>query len=100
MIGPVELEFVRNHSPSLALDSLGNYYVFNPRKGRIYKFSNTGKFINYVTNEGEPINEGRLFIDSKNHLYVSYKYKDQIQCFDLNGNFKFKIGKIQAQKTK
>ncbi|MCB9309862.1 MAG: hypothetical protein H6567_07395 [Lewinellaceae bacterium] len=100
LIGPVELEFVRNHSPSLALDSLGNYYVLIQEKGRIYKFSNTGKFINYVTNEGEPINEGRLFIDSKNHLYVSYKYKDQIQCFDLNGNFKFKIGKDSSTKDK
>ncbi len=100
IIEPVELEFVRNHSPSLALDSLGNYYILIQEKSRIYKFSNTGKFINFVTKEGELSGEGRLFIDSKNHLYVSEKHKNRIQCFDLNGNFKFIIGSDSVTEKK
>ncbi|HMT53190.1 MAG TPA: hypothetical protein PKD16_17420 [Saprospiraceae bacterium] len=100
LIGPEELESVRNHSPSLALDSLGNFYILIQEKSRIYKFSNTGKFINFVTKEGELSGEGRLFIDSKNHLYVSDIYKNRIQCFDLNGNFKFIIGRDSSIEKK
>lgn len=100
LIGPEELEFVRNHSPSLALDSLGNYYILIQEKSRIYKFSNTGKFINFVIKEGELSGEGRLFIDSKNNIYVSDKHKNRIQCFDLNGNFKFIIGRDSSAENK
>lgn len=80
------------------IDSIGNIYIANTKKDKIFKYDSNG---NYITNigvsgigDGQLLGPSSVFADNDGKLYVSDTGNNRIAVFDIEGNFLYSFGKL------
>ncbi len=79
-----------SQSSDIEIDGNGNYYIFDNREQKVFKYDNSGKFLTSFCGKGQ----GPAEIDGAqdiaivgDSLFISSPAQAKIAIFDLNGNF-------------
>jgi len=87
----ISIESAYNEQPigeltGLALNSLGEFYVSDPRNFRILKFDSEGRLLSRIESRKKLIEPGRLVVDDNDYLYACDLSENIIRVFDDLGN--------------